>query len=160
ETHPPHLPGARHPRKRRSAGRRRDADVGARSLHNSAPSTQDYTSPNERLMDEHHIAQKLAWFSIGLGLAEVTMPGRFARGMGLQKGHRLIQAFGLREIAAGVGILTQRKRAPWLWARVAGDALDIAGLVAALTASRKRGAVAAALASVAVVAMADVVCAG
>ena len=111
-------------------------------------------------MDEHQIARKLAWLSIGLGLAEVTMPKTVARTMGLERGHRLIQAFGLREIAAGVGLLTQRKRSPWLWARVAGDALDVAALIAALTASRKRGLVAAALASVAAVTVADVVCAG
>lgn len=111
-------------------------------------------------MNERTIARGLGWFSIGLGLAEVTMPKTMARTMGLQGGHRLIQAFGLREIAAGIGILSQRKRAPWLWARVAGDALDVAALVAALAASRKRGVVAAALASVAAVTVADVVCAG
>jgi hypothetical protein len=80
--------------------------------------------------------------------------------MGLQRGHRLIQAFGLREIAAGVAILTQQKRAPWLWARVAGDAVDIAALIAAVAVSRKRGVVAAAMVSVAAVTLADVVCAG
>jgi hypothetical protein len=111
-------------------------------------------------MDEHHIARKLAWFSIGLGLAELTMPKRFTGGMGLQRGHRLIQAFGLRQIAAGTAILTQQKRAPWLWARVAGDALDIAALIAAVASSRKRGVVAAAMVSVAAVTLADVVCAG
>ncbi len=111
-------------------------------------------------MDERQIARKLAWLSIGLGLAQVTMPKAFTKGMGLQRGHRLVQAFGMREVAAGVAILTQRKRAPWLWARVAGDALDIAGLVAAMAASRRRGVVAAAMVSVAAVTLADVVCAG
>ena len=111
-------------------------------------------------MDEYQIARKLGWLSIGLGVAELTMPKTVARTMGVDGGKRLIQLFGLREIAAGVGILSQRKRAPWLWARVAGDALDVAALIAAMVASKKRGVVAATLATVAAVAVADIVCAG
>ena len=111
-------------------------------------------------MDEHQIARQLGWFSIGLGVAEVTMPGQLTKALGISGGKRLIQVFGLREIAAGVGILTQRKRAPWLWARAAGDALDFGVLVAALVTSRKRAVVTAALAGVAAFAVADVICAG
>jgi uncharacterized membrane protein len=39
---------------------------------------------------------------------------------------------GLREIAAGVGILSQRRPSAWMWGRVAGDALDLALLGAAM----------------------------
>jgi|ERR1700682_3915382 len=111
-------------------------------------------------MDEHHIARQLGWFSIGLGVAEVTMPGQMAKALGISGGRRLIQVFGLRGIAAGVGILTQRKRSPWLWARAVGDALDFGVLVAALVTSREQVAVTAALVGVAAVAVADIVCAG
>jgi hypothetical protein len=111
-------------------------------------------------MDEHEIARGLAWFSIALGLAELTMPGALADALAINRGKRLIQVFGLREIAAGVGILTQRPVAPWLWARVAGDALDLGALTAAAVSSRRRSAVAAAIASVALVTALDVVCAG
>jgi hypothetical protein len=44
-----------------------------------------------------------------------------------------MRACGLREMAAGVGILTQQRKAPWLWARVAGDAMDLALLARAYT---------------------------
>ena len=111
-------------------------------------------------MDERHIAQKLAWLSIALGAAELAMPKRMTRMLGVSRGHRLIQLFGMRELAAGIGLLAPGKQAPWLWARVAGDALDIAMLGAALAVSRKRGTVAAMLAGVAAVTLADVVCAG
>jgi hypothetical protein len=40
----------------------------------------------------------------------------------------LIRAYGLREVATGVGILTSREPAKWLWGRVAGDFLDLATL--------------------------------
>ncbi|HVJ10387.1 MAG TPA: hypothetical protein VNC62_02335, partial [Burkholderiales bacterium] len=43
---------------------------------------------------------------------------------------------GVREIATGIGILISWKRAPWMWGRVAGDAIDIAS-------SRHRAALAA-----------------
>lgn len=43
---------------------------------------------------------------------------------------RLIRAYGVREIAKGVGILTSPNPTPWLWGRVAGDALDLATLAA------------------------------
>jgi uncharacterized membrane protein len=42
------------------------------------------------------------------------------------------RSFGLREIATGVGILSQRNPAPWLWARVVGDVLDLATLATGL----------------------------
>jgi hypothetical protein len=111
-------------------------------------------------MDEHQIARGLALFSIALGLAEVTMPGALEQMLGVSRGKRLIQLFGLREIAAGVGILTQRPVAPWLWSRVAGDALDLGALTAAAFASRKRAAVAAVIGSVVLITAMDVVCAG
>jgi hypothetical protein len=40
----------------------------------------------------------------------------------------MIRAFGVREIATGVGLLMAAKRGPWLWGRVAGDAIDIAAV--------------------------------
>jgi uncharacterized membrane protein len=33
---------------------------------------------------------------------------------------------GMREVASGIGILSQRRKSPWLWSRVAGDAMDLA----------------------------------
>lgn len=80
------------------------------------------------------IANGLGWFSIGLGLAEVLAPKSFAKLIGAEGKHSgLIRFMGIREITAGIGILTQNKPAEWVWARVAGDALDLACLGAAFT---------------------------
>ena len=98
--------------------------------------------------DESHerLAQTLGWFSIGLGMAELLAPQAVARMAGLQNDHRmLLRASGLREIAMGLGILSQRRPAGWMWSRVGGDTLDLALLATALTSSqgnRKRTAAA------------------
>jgi uncharacterized membrane protein len=40
----------------------------------------------------------------------------------------LLRSFGLREIAAGLGILMRPRQAGWVWARVGGDAIDLSYL--------------------------------
>ena len=75
-------------------------------------------------------ARGLGWFSIGLGAAEVLMPRLLARALGMRGGSALLFLYGLREIATGVGILKAKNQTPWLWGRVAGDALDLATLTA------------------------------
>lgn len=77
-------------------------------------------------------ARVLGWFSIGLGLAELAMPRRLARIAGAPNLPTLTRAFGLREIGTGIGILTSKDPSPWLWGRVAGDALDVATVGAGL----------------------------
>jgi uncharacterized membrane protein len=70
-------------------------------------------------------ANGLGWFSIGLGLAELLAPGAMARVTGTQQRHDgLMRLLGLREIAAGVLILSGARRAG-CWSRVAGDAMDL-----------------------------------
>jgi uncharacterized membrane protein len=82
---------------------------------------------------QEKVARGLGWFSIGLGMAEVLAPRAIARAVGLQDDHQLlIRAFGLREITSGVGILSDRRPAGWVWSRVAGDAMDLACLAAAM----------------------------
>lgn len=92
------------------------------------------------------------WFSIGLGLAQVAVPRRTARLIGIRDNDRnsmLMRAVGLREIASGVGILTQPRSAGWLWTRVAGDVMDLALLGSALNSERtQRNRTAAATAAV------------
>ena len=77
------------------------------------------------------LATFLGWFSVGLGLWEVLAPRSVANATGVRYHPALIQAYGLRELAAGLGILTTRRPAGWLAARVAGDALDLGTLGAA-----------------------------
>jgi uncharacterized membrane protein len=107
------------------------------------------------------LTQALGWFSIGLGAAEVAMPGKMSKLIGVRDRHRpLMRSMGMREIAAGVGILTmQRQPAPWVWARVAGDAVDLSLLGAALSSDRtKKTRAAIATAAVAGVTALDVIC--
>src|SRR4051812_10257258 len=93
-------------------------------------------------------AQGLGWFSIGLGIAEVLMPRAVARVTGMQGREGLLFACGLREIATGVGILMSRDPTPWVWGRVAGDAIDMATLGQGFASSESKGCVVAALGAV------------
>jgi len=63
---------------------------------------------------------------------------------------------GVRELAAGVGLMTKTKPAAWLWARVAGDAMDLALLGTAALSSSRKGHVASAVSAVVGVTLADV----
>jgi uncharacterized membrane protein len=85
------------------------------------------------------LASALGWFSVGLGAAELFTPGIVSRAIGVRNrigARALLRTYGARELAAGLGILTQRQPAAWLWARVAGDMLDIATLGLALSSER------------------------
>jgi hypothetical protein len=83
------------------------------------------------------LAVGLGWFSVALGASQLFGSRRMARWLGMEDRESLLQAYGLREIATGVGILASRRPVPWLWARVAGDGLDMATLrSAAACASR------------------------
>jgi hypothetical protein len=108
---------------------------------------------------EHGLAEGLGWFSIGLGLAEVTAPGALAQLIGIQDSPRtrgVMRAFGARELVSGIGILSSRPQPGWLWARVAGDVLDIAALAAAPRAGGETAKLSTAFASLAGALAADV----
>jgi uncharacterized membrane protein len=97
-------------------------------------------------------ATALALFSLGLGSAQVAAPGAVARLVGADDGptSRTVTrwACGVRELAAGLGVGSSSAPGPWLWARVAGDALDLAllGTIAARHPTRRNRALAAAAA--------------
>jgi hypothetical protein len=106
------------------------------------------------------IARGLGWFSIGLGLAEMVMPRTLGEQLGMHGKEALLRFYGAREVAAGIGILAAGNPVPWLWGRVAGDALDLATLAAGLgEGNPRKGNVAVALAAVAGVTALDVICA-
>ncbi len=109
------------------------------------------------------LANGLGWFSIGLGLAELAMPGKLAQFIGIPDKDRslsVMRFYGLREIAAGVGILSQPKPTGWLWARVAGDAVDLVSLGSAMADDNAdRTKVATATAAVLGVTALDILCA-
>ncbi len=105
------------------------------------------------------LALQLGWFSVALGAVELLAARRLTRALGMRGQERLVQAYGVREIVKGVGILTSTDPAPWLWGRVAGDALDLGTLAVAYRTSPKPTNVAIAMANVAMVAALDVMCA-
>src|SRR5258705_8196562 len=107
------------------------------------------------------LATGLGWFSIGFGLAELLAAGTVANIAGVSKKHtRLIRLYGLREIATGVGIFSQRRPSEALCSRVDGDALDLVIMGTALTSQEaKRGRAAFATASVLGVTALDLMCA-
>lgn len=94
-----------------------------------------------RRTDTERLADALGWFSIGVGLAALVAPRAVVRllGVGDGGGRRVVlRLVGAREVASGVGILSSRQPAGWLWARVAGDVMDLALLGTALGSHRTR----------------------
>jgi hypothetical protein len=108
-------------------------------------------------MNSQSLARGLAFFSVGLGLAELLAPRPVARTIGIDEDYEnLLRFFGLREIGSGLGIL-QGNPAVFLWSRVLGDAVDLACLSAALKSRHhERNRVIGAIAAVAGVAALDV----
>lgn len=107
------------------------------------------------------MARLLGWFSIALGAAQLAVPDGLSRVIGVQptqSTRTLMRAMGLRELVAGFGILANR--APgWLWARVAGDTLDLALLANVLTSESEKARAGAATAAVAGVTSLDILAA-
>jgi uncharacterized membrane protein len=108
------------------------------------------------------LGKALGVASFALGAPLLAVPGRVARAIGLDDtpGTRAVaRGVGVREFAAGAGILAQRRPVPGLWARVAGDGMDLALLANALRSRSKSRKVAVALGAVAGIAAVDVVAA-
>lgn len=87
--------------------------------------------PDRSLTKTDRVARGLGWFSLALGVAEIVAPGRLARALGLEGRERLLQAYGGREIGAGLWALSDTP-APAIWSRVAGDLVDLATLAAGI----------------------------
>jgi uncharacterized membrane protein len=110
--------------------------------------------------DGERLTRALGVFSIGLGLAQVLAPRNVARAIGVDgdENQRTVRAVGFREIATGVGLLTQQRPARFVWGRVTGDAMDLALLGRAFNSRRNdHGRLAAATAAVAGVTILDLV---
>jgi uncharacterized membrane protein len=81
--------------------------------------------------DDRQLGQILGVVSIGLGLAELLAPRAVGRAIGVGDRPAIMRMVGVREIVTGLGILSERAPGAWAWARVAGDAMDLALLGAA-----------------------------
>ena len=111
-------------------------------------------------MDEMKVARGMGWFSIGLGLMEAVAGRGVGRALGMEDQAAVFRAFGAREIATGVAILTMDQPRAGMWARVAGDALDLAALGSGMTPDNpKKGNLATAIAVVAGITWLDLWCA-
>lgn len=100
--------------------------------HHSQDAAYDRPAQPQHPQPGGNLASGLGFFSIALGIAELVAPHAVARMCGMRPGNAsVIRLYGLREIATGVGILKSRNAAPWLWARVAGDMVDLVTLAAA-----------------------------
>jgi uncharacterized membrane protein len=94
-----------------------------------------------RSSSSSRLPRALGVASLALGLPQVADPAGFARTIGLSdtEDHRAATlAVGVRELLAAAGLLV-RPGPGWLWARVAGDAMDLALLAPALTDHTSRG---------------------
>jgi hypothetical protein len=97
----------------------------------NSTSTLVTSRPDRSLTTTDRIARGLGWFSLALGLTEIVAPGKLGKALGLEGKERLLQAYGGREIGAGVWALSDTP-APAIWSRVAGDIVDLATLAAGL----------------------------
>ncbi|HEX4421742.1 MAG TPA: SRPBCC family protein [Kofleriaceae bacterium] len=91
--------------------------------------------------DGSTLARGLGVLSLGLGMTELAAPELLAKAIGLRPSSRtsfVLRAFGMREVLAGLGVLLQPRRPLPLWARLAGDALDLAAIGWAAKTQRTR----------------------
>ena len=75
------------------------------------------------------IGRGLGAFSVALGTIQLLAPRRVLDMAGLRAdgtARRAVRVIGVRELVTGGGLLAGRARAPFAWARVAGDAMDLA----------------------------------
>ena len=106
------------------------------------------------------LAKNLGYFSLVLGLTEIFKPRAVCEAAGMEHRHKLVRAYGAREIATGVAILTSHDPTPWIWGRVAGDVLDIATVLSASRGDEtQKGNTILALVGLAGVAALDLTCA-
>jgi hypothetical protein len=78
-------------------------------------------------MKRERLAWSLGWVGLGIGLTELAIPKGLCRVLGAPRRYSwLVRALGIRELASGVGLLIEPQRRRWAWARVAGDAMDLA----------------------------------
>jgi uncharacterized membrane protein len=102
--------------------RRRDWESGQQVMGRDRTPGRDWQS----YLSEERLPESLGWFSIGLGLAAIAAPRALSRLIGANGNGLVLRAVGLRELASGIGILTNPQPGGWLWARVAGDLMDLA----------------------------------
>lgn len=112
-------------------------------------------------MDQVKLAKGLGAMGISLGLTEMLAPEWLARQIGVNEDRTtLLRAMGVREAVTGIIVLMEDQPTTGMWGRVAGDAVDISLLAAALRSPRNgKGRVLGALGIVLGATLQDVSCA-
>jgi len=91
-------------------------------------------------MSDVKVAKALGWASFAIGFAEIACTQWVQEMLGVDGHETLLRTMGARECAAGAMIVPERDATPQLaaglWARVAGDAIDVALLGAAARKTR------------------------
>lgn len=116
-------------------------------------------SLSARPREARELAQLLGWFGIGFGVLKLFAGRPVSRWLGAEHATDLVRGYGVRDMATGAVILSSAQPRPWIWGRVAGDALDIATLGAGLNRSRAKANIGLALAAVLGIAALDILCA-
>lgn len=88
--------------------------------------------PGQSRSAHDRTAKGLGYVSIALGIAELLAPRALCRATRLRGMEQVVRAYGAREVATGVAILTSHNPEPWIWARVAGDMADMATVATGL----------------------------
>jgi uncharacterized membrane protein len=122
----------------------RQAFPGADDRAGRFPRSRSPVRPESHARGHDHaerLAGFLGWFSIGLGMTSLAAPRGLARFIGA-RGDRtdcaLLRLVGLQELACGLGILSRRRPAGWVWARVAGDLTHLTMLGGAMASGPPR----------------------
>lgn len=135
---------------------------GGTGLRLSEPRRTPRPAPRRRAprvagCDATAMSRGLGMFSVALGAAELLGARGLVRRLGIERDRGLVRAFGLREVLNGIGLLASPRRPAFMWARVAGDVLDLATLANGLMQRPRRpGALLLALGGVAAVTVLDI----
>ncbi|MCD6061905.1 MAG: hypothetical protein K0R03_52 [Moraxellaceae bacterium] len=78
-------------------------------------------------MNTSTAAKAIGWVSLGLGAAELIVPGWLQRQLGDGSYNRLMRIFGVREMLATVGVGGQGVDAA-AWSRMAAETIDLMGI--------------------------------
>jgi uncharacterized membrane protein len=87
------------------------------------------------------VARALGVVSLALGVPQTAAPAAVGRLIGVRDSataRAWLRVVGVRELVAAGGLLVQRRPVEWLWARAAGDVMDLALLATALAGRAKR----------------------
>jgi hypothetical protein len=88
------------------------------------------------------LGRGLGIFSVALGVTKVVAPEMLAKTIGVDTrgaGPAIMRALGARQLGAGIAVLLRPNKPIPLWARVAGDAMDLTFLALATRSRRASG---------------------